>query len=218
MVPAHSFGVMCVTHPDLAALTIPERQRNTSGTIPVHGSPALGSRQQINSKGENLAASSVRFCPRLSRFERSAHPATGAGNQLATGSKKKIARTRASTNLTNVWLATSAKLCFLMWLTVPQLASAANVTYGELWSYHSGIQVIQTSPMEITTDTPEYCQHLARLMTELLRVAHTPVPHEVGNLTSEGQRMCDAGQTRPGIMRLRSALMFMENSKRPANR
>ena len=35
------------------------------------------------------------------------------------------------------------------------------------------------------------------------------VPREVWDLSAEGQRMCDAGQTRGGIMRLREAIRIM---------
>jgi hypothetical protein len=80
------------------------------------------------------------------------------------------------------------------------------------------VRLIQAGPMEITTDTPEYCQQLLRRTHELLRLAHAPVPHEVGDLTYEGRRMCDHGQTRGGILRLRKALMLMENGKQPAPR
>jgi len=73
-------------------------------------------------------------------------------------------------------------------------------------------------PMEITTDTPEYCQKLLRRITEMVRLATVPVPHEASDLTTEGQKMCDHGQTRMGIMRLRSALMIMERDTSPAYR
>jgi hypothetical protein len=73
-------------------------------------------------------------------------------------------------------------------------------------------------PMEITTDTPEYCQKLLNRISELVRLASSPVPHEASDLTTEGRRMCDHGQTRSGIMRLRSALMIMEKDDGPAYR
>ncbi len=72
--------------------------------------------------------------------------------------------------------------------------------------------------MEVTTDTPEYCLHLLDRISELVRLATSPVPREVTDLTSEGQRMCVHGQTRGGIMRLRSALMIMEKPDGPAYR
>lgn len=65
-------------------------------------------------------------------------------------------------------------------------------------------------PMEITSDTPEYCQKLLVRISELIRMATAPVPHEATDLTTEGGQMCDHGQTRGGIMRLRTALMIME--------
>jgi hypothetical protein len=73
-------------------------------------------------------------------------------------------------------------------------------------------------PMEVTTDTPEYCEKLLHRIGELLRLATAPVPHEASDLTNEGQKMCDHGQTRSGIMRLRSALMIMEKDDGPAYR
>ena len=74
------------------------------------------------------------------------------------------------------------------------------------------------SPMEVTTDTPEYCQELLHRIGDLVRLASTPVPREVTDLTSEGRRMCDHGQTRSGIMRVRSALMMMEKGNGTAYR
>ena len=61
----------------------------------------------------------------------------------------------------------------------------------------------------VTSDTPEYCLQLLDRVSELVRVAETPPPQEVTSLSSEGQRMCDQGQTRGGIMRLRRALLLM---------
>ena len=62
--------------------------------------------------------------------------------------------------------------------------------------------------MRITTDTPEYCWHLAN------EVAATPrefrqLPPDVRVLAVEGQRMCDHGLIRGGIMRLRRALLML---------
>lgn len=77
---------------------------------------------------------------------------------------------------------------------------------------------IQASPMEVTSDTPEYCQHLLDRVSDLVHLTVTPVPREVTDLTSQGQRMCAHGQTRSEIMRLRSALMMMEKDSGPAYR
>lgn len=67
----------------------------------------------------------------------------------------------------------------------------------------------QSQPQRVTSDTPEYCLKLLDRVSELVRVASAPPPQEVTSLSSEGQRMCDQGQTRGGILRLRRALMMM---------
>jgi hypothetical protein len=65
----------------------------------------------------------------------------------------------------------------------------------------------QPAPQRVTSDTPEYCLRLSDRVSELVRV--TSPPQEVTSLSTEGQRMCDQGQTRGGILRLRRALMMM---------
>jgi hypothetical protein len=70
----------------------------------------------------------------------------------------------------------------------------------------------QTGALEITSDTPEYCLHLLDRLSSLVRQAVQPPPHEVTDLSSEGQRMCDHGQPRGGIMRLRRALVLMQQA------
>jgi hypothetical protein len=67
----------------------------------------------------------------------------------------------------------------------------------------------QSPPQQVTSDTPQYCLHLLDRVSEMVRLAGTPPPHEVAYLSNEGQRMCDQGQTRGGILRLRQALMLM---------
>jgi hypothetical protein len=67
----------------------------------------------------------------------------------------------------------------------------------------------QPAPQRVTSDTPEYCLRLLDRVSDLVRVATPPPPQEVASLSSEGQRMCDQGHTRGGILRLRRALMLM---------
>jgi hypothetical protein len=67
----------------------------------------------------------------------------------------------------------------------------------------------QPAPQRVTSDTPEYCLRLSDRVSELVRVTSPPPPEEVTALSSEGHRMCDQGQTRGGILRLRRALMMM---------
>jgi hypothetical protein len=71
------------------------------------------------------------------------------------------------------------------------------------------LPVASQSPQQITSDTPEYCLQLLDRVSKMASSAGTPPSQEVGYLSSEGQRMCDQGQTRGGILRLRRALMLM---------
>jgi len=72
--------------------------------------------------------------------------------------------------------------------------------------------VTDGDPMRVISDTPEYCWHLAS------EVATTPhefrvLPPEVRMLTIEGERMCDQGLIRGGILRLRHALMLLRSGQ-----
>ena len=72
----------------------------------------------------------------------------------------------------------------------------------------------QSAPPQVTTDTPQYCLLLLDRVSELVRI-NTHPPEEVTNLSTEGQRMCDQGQTRGGIMRLRRALSLLRQGAEP---
>ena len=65
-------------------------------------------------------------------------------------------------------------------------------------------------PEVVTTDTPEYCQKLFIRISEAIHTATAPPPGEVASLSSEGERMCNDGLTRGGILRLRRALLILE--------
>ena len=65
-------------------------------------------------------------------------------------------------------------------------------------------------PVVVTTDTPEYCHNLFVRITEAIQAAATPPPVEVASLSAEGERMCNDGLTRGGILRLRRALMILQ--------
>lgn len=68
----------------------------------------------------------------------------------------------------------------------------------------------QPAPQQVTTDTPHYCLVLLDRVSELVRGLAAPPPQEVTNLSAAGQQMCDRGQTRGGIMRLREALVLLQ--------
>jgi hypothetical protein len=72
----------------------------------------------------------------------------------------------------------------------------------------------QSTPEQVTTDTPQYCLQLLDRVSEMVRV-NTHPPQEVTDLSTEGERMCDQGQTRGGIMRLRRALVLLQQGGDP---
>ena len=92
-------------------------------------------------------------------------------------------------------------------ISVPNMRSLA-IGLAAIWFGLAPVGA-QSPPQQVTSDTPEYCLHLLDLVSEMVRGAPTPPPQEVTYLSSEGQRMCDQGQTRGGILRLRQALVLM---------
>jgi len=60
----------------------------------------------------------------------------------------------------------------------------------------SRLAAAENSPFEVTSDTPEYCVRLLDRIARLVTASSAPPPHEVFDLSNEGQRMCDQGQTR----------------------
>lgn len=66
-------------------------------------------------------------------------------------------------------------------------------------------------PMEVTSDSPAYCQHLAARVMGLRQRQPGPSP-EVDALLDRGQRLCAAGRVRPGLNRLRHALLEMHDA------
>nr|WP_294557412.1 hypothetical protein [uncultured Rhodopila sp.] len=87
------------------------------------------------------------------------------------------------------------------------------------WIVTAGQQVAaqqtgDSDPVEVTSDTPEYCQYLHTRVDSQVHLASTPPPREVTDLSAEGERMCEHGQTRGGIMRLRRALWLLMHDDR----
>ena len=81
-----------------------------------------------------------------------------------------------------------------------------------LASFAPGGAVAEDPPMSVTTDTLEYCLQLHGRVDEMVRVAATPPP-ELTSLATEGRRLCEQGQLRGGILRLRRALMLLLDQK-----
>lgn len=63
-------------------------------------------------------------------------------------------------------------------------------------------------PMEVTSDSAAYCQQLAGRIMSLRQHLPGPAP-EVDALLDRGQQLCAAGRVRPGLNRLRHALLEM---------
>ncbi len=68
-------------------------------------------------------------------------------------------------------------------------------------------------PMEVTSDSAAYCQHLAAQVMALRQRLPGPAP-EIDFLLDRGQRMCAAGRVRPGLSRLRHALLDLHEGRR----
>lgn len=65
-------------------------------------------------------------------------------------------------------------------------------------------------PMQVTTDTPQYCDHLAGRVAQA-RLQHPNAVPEVQSLAEEGRQMCNSGLIRGGLVRLRRALLLLEH-------
>jgi hypothetical protein len=76
----------------------------------------------------------------------------------------------------------------------------------------------QSTPLEVTSDTPEYCARLQARLNDRLHISPAPAPPEVTQLSADGQRMCDQGQTRGGILRLREAWLMLTHPEGTAQR
>ena len=62
----------------------------------------------------------------------------------------------------------------------------------------------------VTSDSPEFCAQLADMLRQDVRTHQpAPVPDEVRVLGREGRKMCREGHIRPGILRIRRALLIL---------
>lgn len=64
-------------------------------------------------------------------------------------------------------------------------------------------------PVVVTSDTEAFCQHLSAKLRDLVRVAPRPPEAEVLTLGAEGRHLCQVGEVRGGILRLRRGVMLM---------
>lgn len=61
-------------------------------------------------------------------------------------------------------------------------------------------------------DTPEYCAELRDDITRV-RLRRGGLPPDVAALASEGEQLCQIGHIRPGVYRLRTALMLLRQHR-----
>jgi hypothetical protein len=64
----------------------------------------------------------------------------------------------------------------------------------------------------ILNDTPEYCDELRDDIARI-RNRRGGISDDVEMLAEEGERMCQIGHFRPGIFRLRTALMMLRSGR-----
>ncbi len=69
----------------------------------------------------------------------------------------------------------------------------------------------RAEPPRMTTDSREYCAHLASEMVKMRNRRPLTLPY-ARDLADEGTRMCDKGQYRGGVARLRRALMLLRTT------
>jgi hypothetical protein len=74
----------------------------------------------------------------------------------------------------------------------------------------AGTAVSETPPMQVTSDTPEYCARLAAQISQ----GGSSSP-EVARLEEEGQTLCREGFVQGGLHRLRRALAVMRQQATP---
>lgn len=87
---------------------------------------------------------------------------------------------------------------------LPLFVAARGAFCALLWA---GTAAAQQKPMAVITDTTDYCEELHRRLK-----ACDTADADVLVLIREGQQMCDHGEVRGGILRLRRALLIARHS------
>lgn len=77
----------------------------------------------------------------------------------------------------------------------------------------AGLWLTADAPTRVITDTSGYCLQLRLMVEDVARRATVPPPFGVMTLTDEGRRMCEEGEIRGGITRLRRALIMLRKAQ-----
>jgi hypothetical protein len=123
------------------------------------------------------------------------------------------ARARAARLLPSLRGAAAAAPLLLLG-PVTALSQSAAGDPGALHQNAADAGPTQLAPMRVTTDTAEYCDTLASLVTraeraQVARDTHAAELQQVRDLVEEGHHMCADGLIRSGLLRLRRALMIL---------
>lgn len=84
--------------------------------------------------------------------------------------------------------------------------SVANVTANAAIAAPSAVQ---SGPSRVTTDTLDYCKELLGRLGTLMRDSKASALEEARTLSREGERLCQHGQAKGGILRLRQAYVLI---------
>ncbi len=91
-----------------------------------------------------------------------------------------------------------------------RLVAGLPVWFGLAVTAHAQPAETETPATRVTSDSPEFCAQLADMLRQDVRTHQLePVPDEVRMLGREGRKMCREGHIRPGILRIRRALLIL---------
>jgi hypothetical protein len=95
----------------------------------------------------------------------------------------------------------------------PAAASAATLPSGGGGPLRVQGEAMSDTP-RVITNTREYCDELSARAGQLRQARRYPLA-EADVLATEGGRLCAQGQIRPGVMRLRRAIMLLREEAPP---
>lgn len=97
-------------------------------------------------------------------------------------------------------------------LTVRSLTVFGLLTLGAATASSQTAPPPPSGPVQVTTDTVEYCAFLAARIARAQQ-QRPDAPRQVEELAEEGQHMCTTGLIRGGLVRLRRALLMLRSEK-----
>ncbi len=95
-----------------------------------------------------------------------------------------------------------------VWTTLPPALAVALVVGILGAGASSRAEPSDSRTLVVTSDTSAYCRTLSEMIA-----ARRPLPREVRELKSQGDGMCQQGEIRGGITRLRRALLVLRSER-----